>query len=171
DISAPEEIILYRIVSEQFAIYDTKIICITANSTTCHMWRENRVQWIEQGLVYRSPDRICTPQMLWLMKALVHTIVMVIAFQILSRRRNAGVTPNGVAFAYFALVATISIFLLNSYMKSDWRLYWKTAPVHNFSNPIRHEPIMHLTQLLFVIQFLSFIDYFRQLYAKTWSHW
>ncbi|CAJ0591436.1 unnamed protein product [Cylicocyclus nassatus] len=156
----------YRLIGE------SERICITANSSTCHIWVEGQVRFIPQGLVYRSPDRICTSQMIWLMKALVYTSFTMILWQIVSRKQNGGVTPNGVAFSYFTLIATISIFLLNSYMKCDWRQYWKeAAAMSNFSNSIRHEPILYLIVSLFVIQSLSFLDNFQQLYGKTWSHW
>ncbi|KAK6756405.1 hypothetical protein RB195_014676 [Necator americanus] len=86
------------------SLRDPSKICFTPNSTTCYEWTNKRVHWIEQGLSYRSTDRICTSQMIWLMKALIYAECTVVALQIASRRRNSGITPNGVAFAYFTSV-------------------------------------------------------------------
>ncbi|KJH43162.1 hypothetical protein DICVIV_10830 [Dictyocaulus viviparus] len=146
-------------------------ICITPNTSTCHTWVNNQVHWIEQGLVYRSNDRICIAQIVWLMRSLAYLSLFTIGVLVNSRRRNAGITPNAVAFTCFVLVANISILLLNYYMENDWRQYWKSVKIYTFSNNIRHEPIAYLTLFLFIVQFVCFIDFFHQLYAKTWSHW
>ncbi|KAK6040787.1 hypothetical protein COOONC_21708 [Cooperia oncophora] len=66
---------------------------------------------------------------------------------------------------------TVSIFLLNYYMKNDWRAYWKSATVYTFSNAIRHEPLSYLTVFLFTVQFATFLKHFYRLYVKTWRKW
>ncbi|KAK6048682.1 hypothetical protein COOONC_13813, partial [Cooperia oncophora] len=150
---------------------DEKRICITPNISACHTWINNQVQWIEQGLSYRSNERICVSQFIWIMKSLVYANLLMISAQILIERRNIGPTPNGIAFAYFTAIDTVSIFLLNYYMKNDWRAYWKSATVYTFSNAIRHEPLSYLTVFLFTVQFATFLKHFYRLYVKTWRKW
>lgn len=135
------------------------------------MWINNQVQWVEQGVTYRTNERICLSQMVWIMKTLAHVSLIMIGAQIICRRRYDGIGPNGLAFSYYVLIATFSIFLLNYYMKSDWRAYWNGTGIDVFSNAIRHEAIAYHSVFLFVIQFTSFLDYFYQLYSKTWSFW
>ncbi|XGW01187.1 hypothetical protein V3C99_013840 [Haemonchus contortus] len=150
---------------------DEKRICITPNASTCHTWISNQVQWIEQGLSYRSNDRICIGQIVWLMKSLVYANFFMISAQMVIKRRSIEPSPNGLAFAYFTAIDTVALFLLNYYMKNDWRTFWKSAPVYTFSNAIRHEPLAYLTITLFLVQFASFLEHFYHLYRRTWSKW
>ncbi|KAK5985647.1 hypothetical protein GCK32_008275 [Trichostrongylus colubriformis] len=136
-------IILCMLIRMQVAEnIDEQRICITPNTSACHTWINNQVQWIEQGLSYRSTERICISQIIWIMKSLVYANFLMISAQILIRRQTTGASPNGIAFAYFTAIDTISLFLLNYYMKNDWRLYWKSVTVYTFSNAIRHEPLI-----------------------------